>query len=102
MGLDAQLIANGPFSKAVLPGLEYPTQFYAEVEEGATVITNVFTAISSELSHDLARCFAIGAMGLGKHHVDAGTADLPALKESFGDEDVSRFVLLRDAGFQFY
>jgi hypothetical protein len=102
MGLDAQLIAIGPFSKAVLSGLDYPGQFYAGVEDGATVVANVFTAITSEISHDLARCFGVGAMDLGRHHVDAGRADLHKLKGLFGDEDVARFLILRDGGFQFY
>lgn len=102
MGLDAQLIAIGPFSKAVLPGLDYPGEFYAGVEDGATVVANVFTAITSEISHNLARCFGVGAMDLGRHHVGASRADLHKLKELFGDEDVAKFVILRDAGFQFY
>jgi len=102
MGLDAQLIAIGRFSKTALPGLDYPPNFYAGVEDGATVVTNVITAITSELSHDLARCFGVGAMQLGKHHVDAAHADVQKLKALFGDEIAGRFVVLRDAGFQFY
>jgi hypothetical protein len=102
MGLDAPLIAIGPFSKAALPGLDYPGDFYAGVQDGATVVANVFNAITSEISHDLASCFGVGAMELGRHHVDASHADLPRLKELFGVEDVTRFVILRDSGFQFY
>jgi len=102
MGLDAQIIAIGPFSRAALPALDYPAEFYADVADGDTVITNVFTAITSDLSYELARCFGVGAMELGKHHLDSGHADVQALKNLVGDGATSRFVLLRDAGFQFY
>ena len=104
MGLDANLIAIGPFSPAVLPALEYPADFYADVPEGATVITLVFEAFSSSGSHSLARCLGVGALELGRHALGAAKdADVAALEgtEEFG-EQVPAFLALRDAGFQFY
>ena len=93
---------TGGAAKKQIPSSYYPGQFYVGIEDGATVVANVFTAITSEISHDLARCFGVGALDLGKHHVDAGRGDLHRLKDLFGDQDVARFVILRDAGFQFY
>ena len=82
--------------------MDYPPDFYAGVEDGATVVVNVFTAVTSAISHDLARCFGVGAMDLGKHRVEAARADLHKLSALFGGEDVARFETLRDAGFEFY
>ena len=104
MGLDAHLLAIGPFSRAVLPALEYPADFYAEVREGATVVTLVFEALTSASSHALAGSFGVGALELGRHALGAAPhADVAALRaaEEFA-EQVPAFLALREAGFQFY
>jgi hypothetical protein len=102
MGLDAQVIAVGHFSQAVLPALEYAPDLYATVPPGATVVTNVFIATSSGGSHSLASAFNVGALELGKHVLDADVADLDALAALFGEVEVARFQLLRTQGFVFY
>jgi hypothetical protein len=102
MGLDAQVIAVGHFSQAVLPALEYAPDLYATVPHGETVITNVFIATSSGGSHSLASAFNVGALELGRHVLDADIADLDALTALFGDSDVARFERLRAHGFVFY
>jgi hypothetical protein len=102
MGLDAQIIGIGPFSEAINEALEYPPDYYNSVPTGATVITLVFEALTSEQSHTLAQCFGVGAMDLGRHLLGASIADIDTLRRNFGDEEVHHFRLLRDAGFQFY
>jgi hypothetical protein len=104
MGLDATLIAIGPFSRSLVPVLEYPAQFYSEVPEGAIIVCTVFFALTSAGSHLLARSLGVGAMELGRHAVGSATAaDVPALlaEEEFA-EQVPAFLALREAGFQFY
>lgn len=102
MGLDAQVIAIGPHSEDVLDCLEYGPLFYAEVEQGATVVTNLFIACTSEASHALAKAFGVGAMELGKHHLNPIGTDTALLREHFGDGDVASFERLAAHGFQFY
>ena len=102
MGLDAQVIAVGHFSQAVLPALEYAPDLYATVPHGTTVITNVFIGATSEGSRSLASAFNVGALELGRHVLDADIADLDALSALFGDSDVARFERLRAHGFVFY
>jgi hypothetical protein len=102
MGLDAQVIAIGPFSQSVVPALEYPPEYYAGVRPGARVITCVFEALTSEQSHKLAGAFGVGAMELGNHHLSAADANLATLVELFGEESVKRFELLSRHGFEFY
>ena len=104
MGLDAELIAVGPFSRSLLPAMEYPADFYADVPEGATIVCNVFFALTSAGSHLLARAFGVGALELGRHALGtAPEADVAALfaAEEFA-EQVPAFLALREAGFQFY
>ena len=102
MGLDAQVIAVGHFSQAVLPALEYEPDLYATVPHGTTVITNVFIGATSEGSRSLASAFNVGALELGRHVLDADIADLDALAALFGEAEVARFQLLRTQGFVFY
>lgn len=102
MGLDAQVIGIGRFSRAIVHALDYPAHYYASVPTGATVIATVFEALTSEQSYALAQCFGVEAMDLGRHMLDASAADLKRLEQEFGDDQVQHFQALYDAGFQFY
>ena len=104
MGLDALLIAVGPFSRSLLPALDYTADLYADVAEGTTIVTLVFEALTSSGSYVLARSLGVGAMEFGRHAVgSAPDADVSALlaEEEFVDY-VPSFLALREAGFQFY
>ena len=70
MGLDAEVIAIGAFSQEVLGAMEYGPDFYASVEEGEIVLVHIFLACTSDASHALAKAFGVGAMDLGKHHLN--------------------------------
>lgn len=102
MGLDAQVIAVGPFSQSVLPALEYGPEFYAALIPGTTIVSNVFLAGTSEASHQLAAAFGVGAMELGKHELHPERANHELLAEVFGEQNLAQFVLLAQAGFRFY
>jgi hypothetical protein len=102
MGLDAQVIAIGPFSPEIADSLEYGGQRYADVPNGATVVTTIFLAATSGESHDLAAAFGVGALDMGKHHLDAYKADLAKLRDLDSERAVADFLNLREHGFQFY
>lgn len=102
MGLDAQVIAIGPFSPEIAGSLEYGAQRYADVPNGATVVTTIFLAPTSGDSHDLAAAFGVGAFEMGKHHLDAYKADLARLRDVSSEREVTHFLNLREHGFQFY
>ena len=102
MGLDAQVIAVGPFSPEVLPALEYAPARYAGVSPGTTVVTNVFVACTSEASYQLAAAFGVGAMELGKHELHPELANQKLLAEVFGKQNLEQFLLLAKTGFRFY
>lgn len=102
MGLDAQVIAIGPFSQEIADSLEYGVQRYTGVPGGATVITTMFLAATSSDSHALAAAFGVGAFEMGKHHLDAYKADLAQLRHLCSEREVTDFLKLRENGFQFY
>lgn len=102
MGLDAQVIAIGPYSSDVASSLEYGEKFYAGVEPGTTVATNVFLAGTSEASHKLAAAFGVGAMELGRHKLNPQAAQIAELTEVFGEANVAQFQCLARSGFNFF
>ena len=102
MGLDAQVIAIGPFSNEIASALEYEPKFYVDVPPGTTVVSNVFIAETSATSHALAAAFGVGAMELGRHRLDATVASLAQLAAEFGERDVENFERLRAQGFEFF
>lgn len=102
MGLDAQVIAIGPFSQAIAGSTEYGPELYEGVAEGTTIVTNVFIGGHSSASHFLAKCFGVGAWEVGKHELNPELADIESLLASDFAEDVPKFIEFRDAGFKFY
>ena len=102
MGLNAQLIAIGPFSSGVVLALEYGPDAYSMVPPGSIVVSNVFIAETSDASHRLAAAFGVGAMELGRHKLDASHANTDALIDLFGEEEVAQFQCLVRHGFTFY
>ena len=102
MGLDAQVIAIGPFSTDIESALEYGEQHYEGVAPGATVVSTVFLAATSSESHELAAAFGVGAFEMGRHRLDSRQADLTALATRFGETDVTNFRRLAARGFEFF
>lgn len=102
MGLDAEVIAIGPYSEEVLPAMEYGPERYRDVQKGQSVIVHVFIACTSEESYELAEAFGVGAFELGKHHLEPEHANIDKLVSRFGQQDVDQFKLLRANGFSFY
>ena len=102
MGCDAEIIAVGPFSKGIVSALGYPEEQYRGVSEGATVITSVFEAFGSTQSEKLSQCFGVGRWDLGRHVLDASRAALDTPRRDFDERSTDDFMVLREAGFQFY
>jgi len=102
MGLDAQVIAVGPFSDDIAASLEYGEKLHAGIASGTTVVSNVFIAGTSSASDALAAAFGVGAMELGRHHLNPQVANIAQLKAEFGEDDVGNFMRLAARGFQFY
>ena len=103
MGMSAEIIAIGPFSRSIVGHMEYPEDFYKDTREGVPVLRRLFTVYQgSTVSRKMADCFGIEAWDFNGHHLDPVRADLDTLREMFDVRDVSAFLALREAGLQFY
>jgi hypothetical protein len=111
MGMCAQILAVGKFSRDVVPYLEYPEDHYRHTHEGAPVVRFLFGIFEgSSRSREFAQCFGIDdPWDFNQHRVDANKADLKKLYELFsGDEtderrrDVEAFEVFRKKGYEFY
>ena len=101
--MTAEIIAIGPFSKGIVKHLEYSNELYSNVKEGTKIAQNVFSIDSgSTESHKLAKAFKIDPWNFNEHHLNPHEADLNLLEELFSPEEVEDFVVLRNAGFDFF
>lgn len=102
MGLDAQVIAIGPFAADIASALEYGGKQYEGVPAGATVISTVFLAATTDESVALAAAFGVGAFEMGRHKLDPSSANIDALLAQFGEADADNFRRLASRGFEFF
>lgn len=102
MGMDAEVIAIGPYSEAVADFLSYPAESYAATRPGMTIVDKVFCVESGSngQSRELARLLGAEAWDFNTHEIDPSKADLAGLAREF--DGVERFVRLTAAGFRFY
>ncbi|HEY1191887.1 MAG TPA: hypothetical protein VGE74_29925 [Gemmata sp.] len=102
MPVRAHVIAIGPYHKWLADALWYTPDRYSSVPEGATVVTMVFTSVTSGTTQQLARAFGIDVWDFARHELDPHAANVELLQETFGWERPENFMALRDAGFRFY
>jgi hypothetical protein len=108
MGMDADVIAIGPFSQDIIDMLDYPAEYYDKTKPGATVITTVFSATSTDLSYQLARAMGVDAWDFNTHKIDPKNVDMEDLEEfvdcavEHGMEDITTFIKLVGKGFTFF
>jgi len=112
MGMAADILAIGPFSKAIAGRLEYPEERYAKTCDGAPVILTLFG-----ITHGTTASTTFAALlgiddpwDFNQHKLVPSKADVGALRDFFltlqdGNEflpDLEAFVVLRERGFDFY
>jgi len=110
MGMDAELYAIGPYSKAVASALCYPADFYEDVPEGALVVTCVAYCCTSDGSRGLAHALGFEPWAFERHcdilsHTPLEDVNLPLFAESVVEgrsDSVADFIQLAAAGFKFY
>jgi len=104
MGLDADIICIGKFSKEIEDCLEYDCEFYKDTAPGTTVITHVFHCNTSDQSKWLAKALGGEAWDFNTHHINKDKVNWVALYEMMYTEwdkelEVRKFARLLDAGF---
>jgi hypothetical protein len=101
MGMDAEVLAIGKFSRNLAKYMDYPEKYYARTQDGVSVVSSLFSAVSTARSCELAEAFGVDPWDFNQHHLNPARADLAKLRE-FEEEHVEKFEALRDAGFEFY
>src|SRR5436190_16900248 len=83
MGMCAQIIAIGSFSRELTPFLEYPADHYARTIDGATISRSLFGIIEgSGLSRELASLFGItDPWDFNQHKIVTTKVNLAGLRE---------------------
>ena len=108
MGMDADLLAIGPFSPDIAGMLDYSAECYEGVKPGTKVVTTLFSCVTSDESNELAEALGIAPWDFGAHEIDIKNVNAKALTE-FAEstaenelKDVQIFVTLASKGFIFF
>lgn len=70
MGMNANVEGFGPFSKDIAECLDYPADYYDDVEEGTLVACSFFCCNTSETSRDLAEVLGCKPWDFSTHPID--------------------------------
>jgi len=103
MGLDAEILAVGPFCRDVQDFLEFPRPYYAGTNDAACVMRFMYGATFTSAVRELYACLT----SFGRF--DPFAVDLPRLKElprrfalRNAEDDLQAFLTLREHGFVFH
>lgn len=104
MGMDAELLAIGPFSKQIVGNLEYPADFYEDTPVGSLIITCVCCCNNTDGSKLLAEALRIHPWKFEEHcNIDGQDVSLVLMADVIENpDDIVDFVALHEAGFKFY
>ena len=109
MGMCAEVICIGPYSKRVSEYLEYDPKHYANTKEGAIISRVLFGILEgSTVSREFASLLGIDdAWDFNQHKIDKSGIDVEGLRK-FGaiytdyDEDVEALLILMENGFELH
>jgi hypothetical protein len=109
MGMCAQIIAIGPFSKAIAEFLDYRSELYAATNEGAIVSRRLFgIAEGSTVSREFAGFLGISdTWDFNQHRIDNAKIDFVGLKrfgETYDDyaDEIGILEVLVKSGFDLH
>ena len=100
MGLDADVICVGIFSKDIAAHLDYEDEAYENVEEGRVVVTDFFGCNTSSQSVELADALGVDANDFNTHaipkdrDIDWDALSLMCEKNGAWDYGIEGFKLL--------
>ena len=81
MGLDAEVVCIGHFSKDIVPYLDYEPDTYENVIEGVGVAATFFRCNTTQTSHELADALGVDARDFNTHHIRKDLVKWDALEE---------------------
>ena len=109
MGMSAEIIAIGPYSKAVAGAMDYRPERYASTKEGAIVTRRLFcVSEGSTVSREFAALLGItDPWDFSQHKIDNSRVDIAGLR-AFAElyteynEEVESLETLLNAGFDLH
>jgi hypothetical protein len=102
MGMDAEIIAIGLFSREIISFLEYPEEYYENSREGIKITTCICQVMTRSQSVLLAECLGINAWNFNQHELDISGIDFVRLEKEFDEEIVEKIQTLHKAGFSLF
>lgn len=113
MGMEASVLAIGPFSADVADCMDYPAEYYKTTRPGMTVVTELFGHWwGSGMSTDFAKRLGISdAWDFNQHKIDPAKIDVDGLKALFPEwgetgsdclVDLDKMLKLSSHGFQLF
>lgn len=109
MGMDANVEGFVPFSKDIAECLDYPADYYDDVEEGTLVSCTFFCCNTTYASEELAKALGCKSWDFNTHLIDVGKVnwyELEMLNEEIGilscRDDIENFRKLLEKGYQLF
>lgn len=91
MGMDADIICIGPFSRDILDCLNYDAEDCKGIEEGRLVSITICHCNTTDQSHELARCFKnLDPQDFNTHHITEDRVQWISLSMMYFDADGCR------------
>ncbi|WNG46650.1 hypothetical protein F0U60_22950 [Archangium minus] len=127
--MSAEVLAIGPFRRALLPVLSHSAERYAATREGVSLVESVIPMLhhGNTVGRELAHCLGVEPWDFNTHVFDPWRVDLEALRAFLGrylpgcaahrslparetceacrrasSLPVDKLILLREAGFEFF
>ncbi|MDR2920150.1 MAG: hypothetical protein LBV72_12395 [Tannerella sp.] len=109
MGMCAELIAVGPYTKNIIDVLEYPKEMYINLNNGSIITVRLFgISEGSSLSREFAELLGISdAWDFNQHKIINEKINIEKLRkfvEVYKEyaEDLNKLIKLKDSGFEFH
>jgi len=105
MGMSAEVLAIGRYSKDLHPFLTYTPKLPVDLPATGAVVDTLFGHFGiggSTASRELAAALGVGAWDFETHHFDPDRVDVVELERLVGAAEVRRFKAFMSQRFDFY
>jgi len=102
MGMEAELLALGPYKDSIANHLEYQAGYYEGTTEGSIITVRIYKAVGSTSSRALAEALGAIPSDFDTHALDPKNFDWNELAELLSSEELESLHVLVDAGFEFH
>ena len=109
MGMNAEIIAIGPFSQSVVDVLDYGSEYFKNTKSGSIITVRLFGMSGSSSSREFAKMLGISdPWDFNSHKIKSENINFEELKKFINElhedynEEFERFLILMENGFEFH